>query len=117
MLSRHVKDPASVRSHSLRKGGALRWKHAAALPATLVQAQGGWSSLDVMRAFYAKHPDSDRRQLLLGAAAAANPKQAAPSANAQRPLLALPEAAFVINLGFGGVRALPEGMRPVACGC
>ena len=90
MLSRHVGDTA-VGSHSLRKGGAMWWKCTAALPEALVQGQGGWSSLEVMRAFYTKYSDADRRVRLLDAAGAALARQApaAPSAR-DRLLSAVP---------------------------
>ena len=78
MLSRHLKD-AQVGSHSLRKGGAQWWKHSASLPEELVQGQGGWSSIDVMRNFYTKFSASARKQRLLEAACAACTAIAAPA--------------------------------------
>ena len=77
MLSRHLKD-AQVGSHSLRKGGAQWWKNSASLPEELVQGQGGWSSIDVMRNFYTKFSASARKQRLLEAARAACSAIAAP---------------------------------------
>ena len=70
MLARHLND-AQVGSHSLRKGGAQWWKNAASLPEELVQGQGGWSSIDVMRNFYTKFSAAARRQRLVEAAQAA----------------------------------------------
>ena len=71
MLSRHVQD-AQVGSHSLRKGGAQWWKNIASLPEELVQGQGGWASLDVMRNFYTKFSADARKRRLLEAALNAN---------------------------------------------
>ena len=70
MLARHLND-AQVGSHSLRKGGAQWWKNTASLPEELVQGQGGWSSIDVMRNFYTKFSAAARRQRLVEAAHAA----------------------------------------------
>ena len=98
MLSRHVRD-AAVGSHSLRKGGAMWWRHTASLPESLVQGQGGWSSLEVMRAFYTKYSDADRRGRLLEAAGAA--------------LALRPRAAPPRQEGPGRTSALPVWKRPL----
>ena len=57
-----------VGTHSLRKGGARWWKFTCQLPDDLVQAQGGWSTPECMRAFYAKFSETERRDLVIAAA-------------------------------------------------
>ena len=89
MLARHLND-AQVGSHSLRKGGAQWWKNAASLPEELVQGQGGWSSIDVMRNFYTKFSAAARKERLLEAAARAACSVAQPSASRPANLEAMP---------------------------
>jgi integrase len=60
-LTTHFKDSRTVGSHSLRKGGASWMKFQAMLPEEVVQAQGGWASMEVMRNFYASFPEEAQR--------------------------------------------------------
>ena len=60
---------SSTGSHSLRKGGAHWWKVHGKVPEQLIQAQGGWSSPDVMRAVYARFDEQERLACFAGAAA------------------------------------------------
>ena len=57
----------TVGTHSLRKGGAHWYTHVAGLSEDIVQAQGGWSSLEVLRAVYSKHTEQERKALTLDA--------------------------------------------------
>ena len=70
---------AAVGTHSLRKGGAHWYKTACSLPEELVQAQGGWSAPETMRAFYARFSDSERCDQLLRAASTASSGMAVPA--------------------------------------
>ena len=65
-----LSNASGVGTHSLRKGGALWWKSSGLVPDEVIQAQGGWSSPDVMRAFYTKFSDGQLRRLLLEGALA-----------------------------------------------
>ncbi len=56
---------SEVGSHSLRKGGAHYWKVDCRAPEELIQAQGGWSSPEVMPAVYAKYSERERADILL----------------------------------------------------
>ena len=71
----------AVGSHSLPKGGARWWKFFCRLPDEVVQAQGGWSTPECMRAFYAKFSDSERKDLVVNAAAAAGPPGGSSASN------------------------------------
>ena len=59
---------SNVSTHSCRKGGAHWWKIECGAPEELVQAQGGWCGPDTMRAIYARHTETERRQLMLACA-------------------------------------------------
>ena len=62
-----------VGSHSLRKGGARWWRFDRQLPDDIVQSQGGWTTPDCMRAFYAKFSVSERRDIVISAASRTRP--------------------------------------------
>ena len=69
--SLHGNSVKDVGSHSLRKGGAVWLKTQCRLSEDIVQAQGGWSSPEVMRKFYAGLSDDERRCQLVQAFARA----------------------------------------------
>jgi hypothetical protein len=75
----------SVGTHSLRKGGAQWFRNVLGVREDVVQSQGGWSSLEVMRRVYAEVPVSARRSLLVGAARASVGACAAPAAGDDTP--------------------------------
>jgi hypothetical protein len=78
----------SVGTHSLRKGGAQWFRNELGVREDVVQAQGGWASVEVMRRVYAEIPAAARRSLLVGAARAGS----CASASAAPVQEALPEA-------------------------
>ena len=96
-LSSLLVGPA-VGSHSLRKGGARWWKFVCHLPEEVVQAQGGWTTPDCMRAFYAKFSESERKGMVVVAAAHALPA-GGPSASgvARAPLPAVPSIVSILR--------------------
>ena len=55
-----------VGTHSLQRGGAAWYIHVAHVDESVVQAQGGWSSADVMRTFYSQCSLALIKQRLLG---------------------------------------------------
>ena len=61
----------AVGTHSLRKGGAWWYKHAATTPSEVVQAQGGWKSKQAMERSYIACTNTQRRNKLLSHAASA----------------------------------------------
>ncbi len=80
-----------VGTHSLRKGGAHYWKVDCKAPAELIQAQGGWSTPEVMQAVYAKYSDKERADILLQCASRAAPTASAPPAPANPPAAPAPQ--------------------------
>ena len=79
---------SNVGTHSLRKGGAHWLKISCGVPDDVVQAQGGWASLDTMRFVYARYTDNERRDCLLQRASASTsalPLQLAPTAKPTSP--------------------------------
>ena len=68
VVSAHFSD-AAVSTHSFRRGGALWLRHTACVEEDVVQAQGGWANVQVMRDLYAEKPKLlVRKQLLLAMA-------------------------------------------------
>ena len=57
---------AQVSSHSLRRGGASWYVHEAQVDESVVQAQGGWASAEVMRTFYSQSSPELIKQRLIG---------------------------------------------------
>ena len=70
---------AAVGTHSLRKGGAHWYKTVCHLPEELVQAQGGWSAPETMRAFYTRFSDTERCDQLLHTVSTVSPEVAIPA--------------------------------------
>ena len=93
---------SAVGTHSLRKGGAHWWKVRCGLADEIVQAQGGWASAEVMRSFYARFSDQERRDILLSSSA--------------RGCLTTPAPAAVTPAGGASAAAIsdiPPSRRPV----
>ena len=61
-----------IGTHSLRKGGTQWYSRVARVPESIIQAQGGWSSRDVMEAVYNRPSDLERAASLSQLASASS---------------------------------------------
>ena len=53
----------------------------------VIQAQGGWASVEVMRSFYSRFTDDERKRILLDAAVSSGPESTRSPKNAEMTAL------------------------------
>ena len=102
VLAGHFKSSA-VGTHSLRKGGAHWYRTVAKVEEEVIQAQGGWCSLDTMRAAYSALTQAERREAVLAGA------QKAPAPGVVHPRSSSSQGVAVASAGTESPAARTEG--------